>query len=45
MKALELILDIASIFLCIFIIIFILLSWKSLSGDSEFEEVPLCPTK
>lgn len=39
MKTLELILDVASIFLCIFIFLLILLSWNELSKDAEFEEV------
>ena len=43
MKPIELFLDIASIFLCVFIFIFILLTWKELPEETEFEEVPVCP--
>lgn len=43
MKILDLILDIASIFLCVFLLLFLLLSWKELQGNHE--EVPPCPTE
>ena len=43
MRTLDLILDIASIFLCVFLILFLLLSWKDLQENHE--EVPPCPTK
>ena len=43
MRTLDLILDIASIFLCVFLLLFLLLSWKDLQKSTE--EVPSCPTK
>ena len=42
MNILDLFLDIASIFLCVFILIFILLTWNM---EAEFEEVSRCPTE
>ena len=42
MRPLELILDIASIFLCVFILIFLLLTWKLPEAEEE-KEVPTCP--
>ena len=44
MRPLELILDIASIFLCVFILIFLLLTWKLPEAEEE-KEVPECPQR
>ena len=45
MKTLDLILDIASIFLCVFLFLFLLLSWKDLREQNNTGEVPPCPTE
>lgn len=45
MNTLDLILDIASIFLCVFLILFLLLSWKDLREDTNAGEVPPCSTQ
>ena len=42
MRPIDLFLDIASIFLCVFILIFLLLTWKLPEAEEE-KEVPVCP--